>query len=87
MAYKQHTRIYRQELLQVKMKAPVFLYNASSINSYEVSIMGCCGSCGGEAPNHTPEDKSDPEKKVETEKNTSSQSQNQGEAQDSTDSE
>jgi len=40
----------------------------------EESTMGCCGSCGGEAPNHTNEQDKDKSKETETTSQTQEQS-------------
>jgi len=45
---------------------------------HEDEDMGCCGSCGGEAPNHTNEQ----DKNTEKDKQTTSQPQEQGQEQE-----
>ena len=49
------------------------LISSSYIMFYEGKDMGCCGSCGGEAPNHT----NDQDKNKDKEKEVVSQPQEQ----------
>lgn len=68
-----------QSLIHIKTHNSTLLYYRFFKISYEDVEMGCCGSCGGEAPNHTNEQ--DKGKEKETESTNQSQEQGQKQAQ------